>query len=324
MRYVVGIDIGGTNLVVGCVAEDGSALHGLMSEPTRPETGRRRRDGAPAHPGAPVHRRHACASCRRWRSPASASARPARSTASRGMVLLTPEPRLGEHAAPRPGVGGARPARRARQRRQLRRARRVVDRRREGRAPRASASPSAPASAAASSSNGEMVHGASDCAGEIGHITIETEGRRCKCGNYGCLEAYASGPAIARRAVEEVESGGVSRLAEFAGGSLLDVTAQTVYEAANHGDVVALAGGERDRQVPRRRHREPGERAQSRGGGGVRRRDARGRRPLRAASPRGRRRAFRPAVEACRIVPGVLTGTAGVVRGRAGVPAWTR
>ncbi len=38
-RYIVGVDIGGTNLVVGCVAEDGSALHGLVSEPTMPESG---------------------------------------------------------------------------------------------------------------------------------------------------------------------------------------------------------------------------------------------------------------------------------------------
>ena len=39
MRFVLGIDIGGTNLVVGAVAEDGSALHALQSEPTRPEEG---------------------------------------------------------------------------------------------------------------------------------------------------------------------------------------------------------------------------------------------------------------------------------------------
>ena len=48
--------------------------------------------------------------------------------------------------------------------------------------------------------NGEIVHGASDAAGEIGHMTIEFTGRRCKCGNYGCLEAYCSGPNIAARA----------------------------------------------------------------------------------------------------------------------------
>ncbi|OYV66811.1 MAG: hypothetical protein B7Z72_10685, partial [Gemmatimonadetes bacterium 21-71-4] len=44
--------------------------------------------------------------------------------------------------------------------------------------------------------DGRLFHGASDVAGEIGHTTIDMDGRHCKCGNYGCLEAYASGPAI--------------------------------------------------------------------------------------------------------------------------------
>ena len=39
MRYVVGIDIGGTNIVAGTVAEDGSELLGLVSQPTFPEQG---------------------------------------------------------------------------------------------------------------------------------------------------------------------------------------------------------------------------------------------------------------------------------------------
>ena len=47
---------------------------------------------------------------------------------------------------------------------------------------------------------------------QIGHTTIEMNGRRCNCGNYGCLEAYASGPAIARRAVEALERGAESAL----------------------------------------------------------------------------------------------------------------
>src|SRR5688500_20001624 len=52
--------------------------------------------------------------------------------------------------------------------------------------------------------DGKLVHGASDAAAEIGHITIDVHGRRCGCGNDGCLEAYASGPAIARRACEAI------------------------------------------------------------------------------------------------------------------------
>ena len=58
--------------------------------------------------------------------------------------------------------------------------------------------------------DGELFHGATDVAGEIGHTTIEMQGRRCACGNYGCLEAYASGPAIAERAREALAFDGSS------------------------------------------------------------------------------------------------------------------
>src|SRR3954465_4950209 len=83
---------------------------------------------------------------------------------------------------------------------------------------------------------GKLYHGASDAAGEIGHTTIDSTGRRCKCGNYGCLEAYASGPAIAERAVEGIEAGAQSSLSSYTGGDLSKITAQTVYEAAHNGD----------------------------------------------------------------------------------------
>lgn len=81
-----------------------------------------------------------------------------------------------------------------------------------------------------------LYHGASDCAGEIGHTTIEANGRRCNCGNYGCLEAYASGSAIARRAVEALDAGAESTLPSLVDGALDQITAQTVYEAASAGD----------------------------------------------------------------------------------------
>jgi glucokinase len=87
--------------------------------------------------------------------------------------------------------------------------------------------------------NGQLYHGASGCAGEIGHTTIEANGRHCACGNYGCLEAYASGLAIARRAVEAIESGEVTTLLERAGGDLGRITARTVYDAAHEGDELA-------------------------------------------------------------------------------------
>ena len=87
--------------------------------------------------------------------------------------------------------------------------------------------------------DGEIYHGVNDGAGEIGHMSIDSNGRRCKCGNYGCLEAYASGPAIALRAVEGLEAGTDSVLPDLVGGKLEDITAATVYEAVLLGDAYA-------------------------------------------------------------------------------------
>src|SRR5207244_4183084 len=63
--------------------------------------------------------------------------------------------------------------------------------------------------------DGEIYHGVTDVAGEFGHVTIDANGRRCKCGNYGCIEAYASGPAIAERAIEGIQSGIETSLPQY-------------------------------------------------------------------------------------------------------------
>lgn len=160
---------------------------------------------------------------------------------------------------------------------------------------------------------GRLYHGASDVAGEFGHTTIDTAGRRCACGNYGCLEAYASGPNIALRAREALEAGESSVLPALVGGDLAQITAATVYEASDRGDALA-------REVVRDTARFLGAGIANLlnvynpdvvvlAGGVVRAGDALFE-PLRAEV---RRRAFRPAVDAARIVPGALDGTAGVV-----------
>ena len=87
--------------------------------------------------------------------------------------------------------------------------------------------------------DGQVFHGASDVAGEIGHMTIDSIGRKCNCGNYGCLEAYASGPAIAARAIEGLDAEGDSLLPALVGGKLERITAETVYEAIVAGDLYA-------------------------------------------------------------------------------------
>ena len=166
--------------------------------------------------------------------------------------------------------------------------------------------------------DGEIHHGASDAAGEFGHTTIAATGRRCKCGNYGCLEAYASGPNIAARAVEGIEAGAESILSELVDGDLGKITAATVYEGVVLGDSYA--------------HEVMNETAKFLGvgvanlinglnpdvvviAGGVTRAGEHLFGPLRKEV---RRRAFRSAVDACRILPAALPETAGVI-GAAGV-----
>ena len=161
--------------------------------------------------------------------------------------------------------------------------------------------------------NGEIFHGCSDVAGEIGHMTIDSNGRRCKCGNYGCLEQYASGPAIATRAIEGLDAGSPSMLIDMVHGKLEDISAAIVYEAAVSGDPYAT-------EVVKDTAKFLGAGVASIINilnpemvviaGGVTRAGEHLFEPLRAEV---RRRAFRSAQECCRIVSGQLPGTAGVV-----------
>jgi len=167
-------------------------------------------------------------------------------------------------------------------------------------------------------SDGVLQHGASDGAGEIGHTTVALDGRRCACGNYGCIEAYASGPNIAARARQGLEAGSRSILPDLVEGELDRITAATVFEAAIADDPFA--------------HRVVEEAARVLGVGvaniinvlnpeavvlmgGVTRA---GDHLLEPLVTEVRARAFRSSIEVCRIVLGELRETAGVV-GAAGL-----
>lgn len=86
---------------------------------------------------------------------------------------------------------------------------------------------------------GKMFRGHSESAGEIGHMTVEKEGLPCTCGNRGCLEMYASGRAIARRAREAVKQNDDSLILKLAEGDEARIGAATVAEAAGQGDALA-------------------------------------------------------------------------------------
>ena len=87
--------------------------------------------------------------------------------------------------------------------------------------------------------NGRIYHGASGSAGEIGHITLNPQGERCRCGNYGCLETYVGSAYIVKKAIKEIRKGERSLIKKLAGGNLQSITSQTIQAAALKGDKLA-------------------------------------------------------------------------------------
>jgi glucokinase len=306
VRYVVGIDLGGTNIVVGTVAEDGSELVGLVSEPTLPE------QGGDAVIGRIVKLARASMAAARGREISGVGiGSPGPLDTKTGVVILTPN--LGWVNMPlrdRVADGLKLPT--------------VLDNDANcaiyGEWWRGAAQGVSHVVGLTIGTGigggiilgGEIYHGASDVAGEIGHMTIEANGRVCKCGNQGCLEAYASGPAIAARAVEGIEAGAKTALRQYVAGDLSRITAQVVYEAANDGDAFAL-------DVVHETAKLLGAGVASIVNifnpnvvvicGGV---TQAGEQLFGPLTSEVHHRAFKPAWEVCRIVPGTLTGTAGV------------
>lgn len=86
--------------------------------------------------------------------------------------------------------------------------------------------------------NGQLLYGHDGFAGEIGHTIAVLDGRQCGCGRRGCLETYASAGGICRTVFELLASS--REPSELRGISFQDMTAAKVTEAAKHGDKIAL------------------------------------------------------------------------------------
>lgn len=87
--------------------------------------------------------------------------------------------------------------------------------------------------------NGKLVRGASNAAGEIGHIKMSiNDGPLCGCGDFGCFEAYASGPAIVTLAKEYISGGKSAKYKEMAADGI--ITPYIVAQAALQGDSVSI------------------------------------------------------------------------------------
>jgi glucokinase len=86
--------------------------------------------------------------------------------------------------------------------------------------------------------DGKLWTGTSGLAGEVGHITIDTEGAECECGNTGCLETVASAPNIVRRANDRLDRDATSSLSKLAINK--NFTADDMAREAKEGDDFSL------------------------------------------------------------------------------------
>ena len=89
--------------------------------------------------------------------------------------------------------------------------------------------------------NGRIVRGASGYGGEVGHMSVEPDGRPCFCGSRGCLKAYLSGPDLAAQACEALAAAPAARFLVLAGGDAAAIRAEHLFQAAREGDTAAQA-----------------------------------------------------------------------------------
>jgi glucokinase len=84
--------------------------------------------------------------------------------------------------------------------------------------------------------NGKMIYGHDGFAGELGHTIAVRDGRLCGCGRKGCLETYTSATGIVRTANEFLETKTISSSLR----NLTTITSKNIYDAAVKGDFLAL------------------------------------------------------------------------------------
>jgi len=87
--------------------------------------------------------------------------------------------------------------------------------------------------------NNQLVLGFGGTAGELGHQTVNSNGPICGCGNNGCVEVYASGPAIAAEAGRGVRQGWSTKIVDLINHDLNQLTPEIITQAAQMGDKFA-------------------------------------------------------------------------------------
>lgn len=87
---------------------------------------------------------------------------------------------------------------------------------------------------------GKILHGAEGLGGEVGHMVLNPEGPLCGCGGKGCLEVYASGRGIRRMILKAIGKSDGKGIVHKSKEDLRKITSEEVFEAAQKGDKIAL------------------------------------------------------------------------------------
>lgn len=93
--------------------------------------------------------------------------------------------------------------------------------------------------------NGELLHGFSKNAGELGHMKLVHDGAECGCGQYGCLEAYASKTAMIKRLQNAIRNGAKSVLPDLIGDDWTKLTSKIFLKAFEANDDLVISTVER-------------------------------------------------------------------------------
>lgn len=89
--------------------------------------------------------------------------------------------------------------------------------------------------------DGRIFVGSNGMGGELGHMVVAENGRKCTCGRRGCLEAYASASALIERTKEKMNEDETSKMWSICGGHIRKVNGMTAFKAAEQGDKAGQA-----------------------------------------------------------------------------------
>ena len=87
--------------------------------------------------------------------------------------------------------------------------------------------------------NKKLFRGNNGTAGEIGHITVEPDGRKCNCGNYGCAETYIGVRHIVKETIDLLKTTKSKYILKLANNDIEQITPKLLSQAAEKGDLVA-------------------------------------------------------------------------------------